>query len=330
MDRARVAVRLACSSAQQPPHGVARSLSSVEASEDTPRLPREFAVYLSEALDQRPADSVGKHGVCTLSFAVSRSKTVLQHAFVTHPFHLTRPWYLDPALPGMAVVYIQTPAGGLIQGDQTCLRCTLGPGAQVHLTTQAAEKIHTMTANCALQQTSFVLGAGAYLEYCPEPVILFAGSRFGQELWGELGEGASFFGAEIFLAHCGADGSSFKALTTGLRVQDANGTLVLHDRSLVLPAQQGFVGPGILGPYRVWGQALLISPLVSSTWAREVQTVISAEPGVICGATVLPWERGIGIKAVGTEIRAVRRVLHAAWHALRMRHLGVAAPLFPK
>lgn len=297
-------------------------------SEVVPGLPREFASYLSEPVAQRPAGSVGKRGVCALSFAVEQGKTFLQHSFVTHPFHLTRLWYLDPALPGLAVGYIQAPAGGLIQGDRAYMSFTLSPNAQVHLTNQAAEKIHTMTTNCALQQISFVLGAGAYAEYYPEPVILFSGSRFGQELHVELGEGASFFLAEIFLSRRSAEGVPFDALATSLKVRDAYGTLLLRDRSLALPARRDLAGSGVLGSHHVWGQALLIGPPVSSTWAREVHILISAESGVICGATVLPRERGIGIKAVGTEVRAVRRVLHTAWHYLRTRHVGVPAPLF--
>lgn len=293
-------------------------------------MPREFAAYLAEPLVQRPAGSTGKRGTCALSFAFEQGKTQLRQAFVSHPFHLTRPWYLDPALPGMAVVYVQTPAGGLIQGDRVNMRFALDPEAQVHITTQAAEKIHSMIANCALQQISFVLNAGAYAEYCPEPVILFPGARFGQEVDVELGEGAGFFFTEIFLSRRAMDDSSFDALATSLTVRDSAGRLLLRDRSLVFPARQGLSGPGILGSHHVWGQALMLGPSVSSAWARAIHTVISAEPKVICGVTVLPWERGIGIKAVGPEVRLVRRALHAAWHYLRTQCLGAPASVFPK
>jgi urease accessory protein len=95
---------------------------------------------LDEPLVQRPAASPGKKGVCDLTFAIVQKKTALSASFVTHPFHLTAPWRLDPNLPGMAVVYLQTPAGGLIQGDRTQMRFLF-----VHISSpfdhQAAEKI---------------------------------------------------------------------------------------------------------------------------------------------------------------------------------------------
>jgi len=295
-----------------------------------PGLPHEFAAYVTEPLVQRPAGSIGKSGSCSLAFAVDHARTFLHSSFVTHPFHLTRPWYSDPALPGMAVVYVQTPAGGLIQGDRVHLHFGLDAKAQVHVTTQAAEKIHSMTANCALQHVSFVIGAGAYAEYCPEPVLLFSGARFGQEMNIELGEGASFFFTEIFLSHSATNSSSFAALSTSLTVKDAAGQLCLRDRSLALPTQQCLDGPGVLGSYRVWGQALMLSPSMSPAWAREIHTLIAAVPQVICGVTTLPGKHGIGIKVVASEVRLVRRVLTIAWDYLRTRCIGAPAPVFPK
>jgi hypothetical protein len=70
--------------------------------------------------------------------------------------------------------------------------------------------------------------------------------------------------------------------------------------------------------------------MVPSSWVREVHDLISAESESICGATLLPGERGIGIKAVGSEARVVRRVLHTAWDYVRAQHLKVPAQKFPK
>jgi urease accessory protein len=229
----------------------------------------------------------------------------------------------------MAVVYVQTPAGGFIQGDRASLHFVLGPETQVHLTSQAADKIHTMTANCALQHISFTIGPGAYAEYYPEPVILFSGARFGQEVQVELSEGASLFYAEMFLSPCSASSPSFEAVAASLSVQET-GRLLLQERSLIRPARQHLAGPGILGQYRVWGQALLIGPTVPAVWAQEIHALLATEPAVVCGTTVLPWERGIGVKVVGSDVRKVRGILSAAWHALRVRHLGVTSFSLPK
>ena len=296
--------------------------------------PRSFQAYLSDPLDQRPAGSAGKSGACKLTFAAESGKTRLQHSFVSHPFHLTRPWYLDPALPGMAVVYVQTPAGGVIQGDRATLQFDLGDAAQVHITNQAAEKIHSMTANCALQSVSFVLDAGAYAEYCPEPIILFPRARFGQQLHVRLGRQATFFFSEIFLIRGDMTREPFEALSTSLSVTDAAGALLIREHGVVRPLQQRLTGPGVLGRYHVWGQAVLVGRSVTESWAREIQGKLQEEllpdTALVAGTTVLPEECGICVKVAGTSVPAVRRVLRRAWHGLCRRHLGVPAPDLPK
>lgn len=293
-------------------------------------LPRAFAPYLNEPLSQRPAGSSGKNGRCDLSFSFVHEKTRLTHSFVTHPFHLTTPWHLDPALPGMAVVYLQTPAGGLIQGDRTRMQFTFAPRSQTHLTTQAAEKIHAMTANCAVQHLSFSLGSGAYVEYCPEPVILFPGARFAQNAVVTLAPGASFFLSEIFLSRRAADGTSFEALATLLRVQDVNAGLLMHDRGFIQTQTHDLTGPGVLDKYQAWGQALLVGPSVPSSWSQEIHQLLSTEHNLLCGTTLLPKARGVYVKVVGSQVPAIRRILHRVWDYVRIHLLGVSAPSFPK
>ena len=318
MDTARAAVRLAD----------ADRVVAPAACQTADAWPSVFRAYAAEPLAQRPAGSTGKRGVCRLAFAVQSDTTRLGHAFVCHPFHCTRPWYLDPAVPGMAVVYVQTPAGGLIQGDRAELRFSLDAGAQVHVTNQAAEKIHTMTANCALQRVGFSLGPGAYAEYCPEPLILFPGARFGQALRIELAAGASFLGTEIVLSRAAADGATFAALSTSLSVLDAERRVLIRDHGLALPARHPLDGPGVLAGHHVWGQAFLVGPDIPADWAHELQADLPT--GTVWGVSLLPQERGISVKVVGSEVPAVRRLLFSAWHRLRLRHRGVPAPHFPK
>lgn len=230
----------------------------------------------------------------------------------------------------MAVVYLQTPAGGLIQGDRARMHFTCGPHTRVHLTTQAAEKIHTMTANCAIQETVFTLDEGAYAEYCPEPIILFPGARFSQTLDVTLEREAGFFLSEIFFARRADNDASFEAMVSTLHVRDATTGILVHDRSSIFPQQHDLTGPGILGGYHTWGQALLVGPTVPSAWVRELHALLATEQDAICGATLLQKARGVYVKVVGSEVRALRRALHTAWDYLRTQFLHAPAPLFPK
>lgn len=303
---------------------------SVTSAENLPPLPQTFVGYQQESLPQRPAGSIGKDGQCNLSFVASHGQTQLHRSYVTHPFHLTSPWRLDPALPGMVVVYLQTPAGGLIQGDRAHMQFTFGSQTQVHLTTQAAEKIHSMTANCAVQRASFTLDTDAYVEYCPEPVILFPGSRFAQEITVTLEQGASAFLSEIFLSRPTNDTSSFDAFASTFRIYDEDNELLVQDRGLILPSHHSPDGLGVLGGYKAWGQAFLVGPVVSPLWVREIHNLLATETEAISGATLLPQGRGVCVKVVGAEVRAIRRVLYLAWNYVRTQLLRAPAVMFPK
>lgn len=318
MDRTRAAVRVEPAS---PAFTPTTGFSSTQ-------VPREFAAYRDEPLPQRPAGSSGKNGRCALAFHVREGRTYLQGNFVSHPFHFTHPWHLDPALPDMAVVYVQTPGGGLIQGDRAALQFTLAPSARVHITTQAAEKIHSMTANCAIQHISFALAEGAYAEYCPEPVILFPRSRFAQAVHVELGAQAGFFCSELFLMP--ERMARFEAFANGLTVRDPTGRLLLHERSLALPTRRNLDGPGILAGQHVWGQAVFIGPRISPGIVKDLAALMAEQAGVMCGVTSLPRERGIAVKVLAAQVPAARDALHVAWNFLRLHWLQVPAPRFPK
>lgn len=337
MDRTRTAVRVVPASQRPATSAAEKSTGRLSLAPTTDihtpvfpevEVPRAFNAYLAEPLPQRPAGSIGKSGQCALVFHVRQEKTYIQRSFVSHPFHFTHPWHLDPALPDMAVVYVQAPAGGLIQGDRAAMQFSLASGARVHVTTQAAEKIHTMTANCAVQQITFTLAADAYAEYCPEPVILFPGSRFAQEVHVELGTNAWFFLAELFLVPAGL--APFDALSTCLTVRETKGKVLLHERGVALPTKWNLDGPGILNGHRVWGQAVLSGPQIPPAQIKDLATLIADQPGVICGASSLPRERGVVVKVVGTQVPVVRQVLYTAWNFLRLQWLQAPATLFPK
>ena len=94
------------------------------------------------------------------------------------PLLVQRPLYWDDALPGMACVFIIHTSGSVLQGDRFDVRIDVGPGAQAHVTTQAATKIHEMDANYAAQVQDITLGDGAYLEYLPGVIIPHRHARY--------------------------------------------------------------------------------------------------------------------------------------------------------
>ncbi len=87
-------------------------------------------------------DPLGRGVEATLRFAVGGGRTMLAHQHVPYPFHVTRPFYLDPQRPHLATLYLQSAAGGLYRGDRLLLAIDVAPGGSAHVTTQASMIVH--------------------------------------------------------------------------------------------------------------------------------------------------------------------------------------------
>ena len=72
--------------------------------------------------------------------------------------------------------------GGIVGGDRLAVEVKAGPGAQVRVTTQAAEKIYRSAGpSCALD-VRLAAGRDAWLEWLPRETILFDGCRIRRQL----------------------------------------------------------------------------------------------------------------------------------------------------
>ena len=72
---------------------------------------------------------------------VSTGKTVIREQYCRVPLFIQRAIYLEETLPEMAYVYIISPSGGILQGDQYSIDITLSNNALAHVTTQSYQNL---------------------------------------------------------------------------------------------------------------------------------------------------------------------------------------------
>jgi len=88
-------------------------------------------------------------------------------------------------------------AGGVTGGDQFSVSASAGCGAQVSLTTQAAERIYRAAGpEAGRMTTSLRAEAGAQVFWLPQETILFEGSRLQRRLAVQLDQSARFLMVE--------------------------------------------------------------------------------------------------------------------------------------
>ena len=205
-----------------------------------------------------------QHGRLELEFAVSNGRTVLLGERQQAPLQLIRPFTLDGT---DAAVFVINPTAGVLAQDDLHLSLRVGPGAQVVLLTQAANRIHRMEPGQSASQTiRFEVACGGCLEYYPERTIPFAGSNFSSSTQVFLEAGARFAQIETLAPGRVAHGEqlAFTRLANQLQIWQQGG-LVYLDRWVLKPAQQPLEGLGVWEGGRFLATGVFVGPTPAPT-----------------------------------------------------------------
>ncbi|HEY2842856.1 MAG TPA: urease accessory protein UreD [Bryobacteraceae bacterium] len=98
-----------------------------------------------------------------------------------------------------SLVHLNNVSGGVLAGDRLALDVEVRAGAAAQITTTGATRLYRHRAGAAdsEQHARFSVGDGGLLEYLPDAVIPYAGSRHTQRTEIRLGLGAALFWWEI-------------------------------------------------------------------------------------------------------------------------------------
>src|SRR5437588_9311728 len=100
-----------------------------------------------------------------------------------------------PVADGGALVHLHNVSGGVLGGDQLEISVHVGTRAYAQLTSTSATRIYRSQPHlpAATQTAEMVVGEGGLLEYLPDPIIPFAGSRYIQRSRVELASNTGLF-----------------------------------------------------------------------------------------------------------------------------------------
>jgi len=145
-------------------------------------------------------------GIAEIGFGHQDGVTRLTHLYQRDPLRVLFPTS-DAGDPALAVIV--TTSGGLVAGDKLDIAVRLAPGAVVHVTASAAEKIYRSTDPTTTIHQSLAIAAGAALEFLPPETILFDGARLRRDAVIELDAGGGFLGGDIVVFGRRARGERF-------------------------------------------------------------------------------------------------------------------------
>ncbi|WP_330467414.1 urease accessory protein UreD [Micromonospora zamorensis] len=292
---------------------------------------RELAPYQDQPA-QLPAASNGKVGVLRLGFERRGDRTILHDLYRQSPLLVQRALYWDEEMPQLPCVMILTTSGGVLQGDRLHMDVDLAPGSQAHLVTQAATKIQEMDANYGSQIQRFTLAEDTYLEYLPEPVIPYRGSRFVTDTRVRLPESATMLYGEVLQPgrKYYRDGELFAydLFSSSLRAERPDGRQLFVEKFVVAPRQFPVARLGVMDRFHIFGNVVLLtSPERAARVYERTSTPVWDEGTPLASAVSrLPNDAGLIFKVLGQETEPVRAAVRAFCVAAREEVTGRTFP----
>lgn len=263
----------------------------------------------------------------TLSVEFARNtggRTFISRQYASYPFHICRTQYHDPALPGLATLYVQSCAGGLYEDDRLSVDAVAHPFAEAHVTSQAATIVHGMTSGSAKHDVKITLHDGAFAEYLPDPQILFPQSRLESILTVRVAGSSCAIVSDSFLTHDPvAAGGLFSSFQSEIAVEDEWGKRLAVDR-LHLDAQlTAAKRVGVGGHFTAQGTMIVAGRTCPfpALEARLKSIDFSGSRGAL-GVSSLPNSAGLVVRILADDGAALKTAMHAVWCASRLELKG--------
>lgn len=240
-----------------------------------------------------------------------------------------------PTTDGAALVHLHNVSGGVLAGDHLETQVEVGPNAAAQLTTTGATRLYRSSSpdEWAIQTFTAHVAEAGLLEYLPDALIPFAGSRYRQRSRIDLAEGAGLIWWEILAAGRVARGEYFQytTLDLDLEIWTGNQPLALEHARLE-PALRSPRLPSRLGPYNYAASFYLcrVGALLANwlTLERDLSPTLleMTVPGEVqWGASALV-AHGLALRGLSRTGRELLPGLFKLWSYLRPRVFDRSCP----
>lgn len=297
----------------------------------------------SRILSKEPSTERSPH----LSIRVACSKensdtSFVAYQYATYPFRLSSNLRLDPTDPQRVYAYIMSAAPGILSGDDLRLHVEVGDRASLYLTDQSATKVYSKPTGGESAQVEWTInvGAGAYCEYVPEPIILFNAAMLTQRMQVILHPQGQLVLSEIIVPGRIARGEfyDFERYQSRLRVQRPTGEVCFADNLRLLGKTNRFKHSPLLSECPLMGNFIVVVPGVDLTQlVRAFESFSLLEDGLEDGpdrlqacSSRLPGCQGLLVRAIATQVSDLKAYQHHLLNCVRQLTGQVPLPPIPK
>lgn len=236
---------------------------------------------------------------------------------------------------GETLAHVHNLSGGILDGDALSVQVDVGPRAQAQITSTGATRVYRSRSPSrrASQHMRVNVASDAYLEYLPDQLIPFAGSRFDQTTCVQLEQGGSLIWWDRVAPGREASDEIFQfdSLTFGFELI-ADGEHVAIERWGLSSQARQLDSIARLGPFRHFASCWVCRagkpPAYWHNFESQLQIVAdqfsSAE--VLWGVTSLR-AHGLVIRGVAVNGRSLAEGLVEIWKTAKWILCGRVATL---
>lgn len=268
-----------------------------------------------------------------------QSQTFVAQQYTTYPFRLSRTFRLDRESDRRAYLYLMNSAPGVFGGDRLALGLTLDPDTRLYLTDQAATKVHRMpvtdtTEAVARLSWDIVVGAGACLEFVPEPLILYADAHLHQSATVTLEPTSTLFFSEILVPGrlARSEYYQFREYRNRLHVRSPDRTLLFGDAVRLMGKLNPFKDSLFFSRYPIIANVFAVLPTVdlSRLETNLDRDLCLLSPDLLTGLSALPNCNGFLIKVMGDRIDCIQSYIRQILSCIRTIRSEAELPHIPK
>jgi urease accessory protein len=230
-----------------------------------------------------------------------------------------------------ALLHLNNVSGGVLAGDRLSLDVEVEAGAAVQITTTGATRLYRHRAGVAdsEQHVRFDIHDGAQLEYLPDAMIPYAGSRHVQRTKIQLGCGATLFWWEVLAPGRLAAGERFAFERLRVQTEVSAGTRpLLREDFLLEPKRKDISATVRMSGYSHIASLYAVQEGRTPAFWRSLEDRLNEfarqrtrPEQAIWGASGLVSD-GIVVRGLSTSARFIYEPLLEFWRTARLAITG--------
>lgn len=270
-----------------------------------------------------------------MGYDARTEQSCVTRQYATYPYRLSRELRLDDQDRRRAYLYVMNTSPGLLAGDDFKLAIALDARTHLHLTDQAATKVHCMPTAGSLAQVHYQIkvGDGASLEYVPEPLILYEDSTLEQETEITLAPTGQLFISDIILPGrlAQAEYYAFRSYHSRLEVKGWDGALLFKDSMRLQGQENPFIESSLLSELPIMASIVMVVPDIELTeLTHMIQQFQGGDRAIQAGHSVLPQGNGLLIRAMADHTSTLKTYIRFCLNCVRHLTNQPALPQMPK